>query len=159
MGGVVFPKKRVAAGALIFDAAGRLLLVKGTYGEKRWGVVGGVIEERESPRAGLAREVREETGLTLAIGRLLVVDHTSADERSDDSLQMLFDGGVLDAGQIAAIRLPAEELSEHGFFRVEDAVGMIGSAKLARRVPWALAARAEGRTEYLEDGVPVGHGG
>jgi 8-oxo-dGTP diphosphatase len=154
--GGVFPKKRVAAGVLLFDAAGRLLLVKGTYGEKRWGVVGGVIEEGESPRAGLAREVREETGLELAIGRLLVVDHTSADERSDDSVQMIFDGGVLDGGQIAAIRLPADELSEYGFFGVEEAVGMIGSAKLARRVPRALAARDEGRTVYLEDGAPVG---
>src|SRR5688500_2614253 len=115
MGGVEFPKKRLGAGALLFDATGRLLLVRGTYGGERWGVVGGAIEEGESPRAGRAREVREETGLELPIGRLLVVDHTSADERSDDSLQLIFDGGVLDAGQIAAIRLPADELSEHGF--------------------------------------------
>jgi 8-oxo-dGTP diphosphatase len=153
--GGVFPKKRAATGALFFDAAGRLLVVKAAYGERRWGIVGGVVEEGESPRDGCAREVREEIGLDAPIGRLLVVDHTSADARSDDSLQLLFDGGTLDAAQIAAIRLQAEELTEFRFVRPEEALMMIGG-KLGRRLPAALRAHAERRTLYLEDGQPVG---
>jgi 8-oxo-dGTP diphosphatase len=151
----VFPKKRVAAGALFFNGDGEMLIVKGAYGERRWGVVGGVIEAGESPRDGCMREVREEIGLDLPIGRMLVVDHTSADARSDDSLQLLFDGGVLDFAHIARIRLQAEELTEHRFVPPAEALRLIGG-KLGQRLPAALRARADGLTLYLENGEPVG---
>jgi len=40
-----------AAAALIFDQAGRVLLIREGYGERRYGLPGGVIEDGETPRA------------------------------------------------------------------------------------------------------------
>lgn len=143
--------KRIAAGALFFDARGELLLVKPTYLD-HWSIPGGVVEADESPRDGCAREVREELGLDLPIGRLIAVDYTSADGRSDDSLQFLFDGGTLGDAHVAAIRLPVEELAAFCFLPRADAVARLGAGKLARRMPVCLAAYDAGRTVYLHDG-------
>jgi 8-oxo-dGTP pyrophosphatase MutT (NUDIX family) len=146
-----FPKKRVAAGALFFDEGGRLLVVKPTYLE-RWGIPGGVVEAGESPRDGCAREVLEELGLEVTPGRLVAVDYTSADARTDDSLQFLFDGGVLGPAAIASIRLPPEELTGYRFAPRVQAIALLGGGRLARRMPAALRAYDEGRTVYLQDG-------
>jgi ADP-ribose pyrophosphatase YjhB (NUDIX family) len=146
-----FPRKRVAAGALVHDESGWLLLVKPTYRDY-WSIPGGVIEAGESPRDGLAREVREELGIDLPIGRLIAVDYTSAAEDSDDSLQFLFDWGRLDAARVGTIRLPPAELSAFRFAAREEALALLGG-RLARRMPACLRAWDAGRTVYLHDGV------
>ena len=58
----------VSAGALIFDRAGRLLILKPTY-KSGWTIPGGVMEaDGESPWEACRREVREETGIDVAAG-------------------------------------------------------------------------------------------
>ncbi|MCK2213023.1 NUDIX domain-containing protein [Actinomadura sp. ATCC 31491] len=59
-------------GAIIMDAAGRLLLVKRGHppGMGLWSVPGGRLEAGESDEAGLRREVLEETGLRVEVGAL-----------------------------------------------------------------------------------------
>ena len=57
--------------AFIFDAAGRILLIKENYGQRRYGPPGGRIEAGESPRQAVLREVREETGLQVRLSRLI----------------------------------------------------------------------------------------
>jgi len=63
----------VCAGAVVRDDAGRLLLVLRGHqpGAGRWSLPGGRVEPGETPEAAAAREVAEETGLTVAIGELL----------------------------------------------------------------------------------------
>jgi len=63
----------VCAGAVIRDAGGRLLLVRRGHppGAGRWSLPGGRVENGESPAAAAAREVAEETGLTVEVGELL----------------------------------------------------------------------------------------
>ena len=39
-----------------------------------WELPGGIVEPFETPRQGAIREVAEELGIDLAVGRLLVVD-------------------------------------------------------------------------------------
>jgi 8-oxo-dGTP pyrophosphatase MutT (NUDIX family) len=60
----------VAAGALLKAADGRILFLKRSGDEKNyanhWAFPGGGLEEDESPEQACAREVREETGHTLA---------------------------------------------------------------------------------------------
>ena len=60
---VPLPGIPVSAGALIYDRAGRLLILKPTY-KSGWTIPGGVMEaDGESPWEACQREVREETGL------------------------------------------------------------------------------------------------
>ena len=61
------------AGALIGDDAGSVLVVKPNYRD-HWTLPGGICEFGEAPHAGCAREVAEEIGLDLRVGRLLSVD-------------------------------------------------------------------------------------
>jgi ADP-ribose pyrophosphatase YjhB (NUDIX family) len=57
-------------GAVVLDAAGRLLLVRrrNSPGRGLWSVPGGRVEPGESLAAAVAREVREETGLRVRVG-------------------------------------------------------------------------------------------
>jgi ADP-ribose pyrophosphatase YjhB (NUDIX family) len=64
--------QRVGAYALVPDA-GRLLLTRYS-GSGRWSLPGGGIDHGEQPIDAVHREVREETGLTLADARLTAVD-------------------------------------------------------------------------------------
>jgi ADP-ribose pyrophosphatase YjhB (NUDIX family) len=62
-------------GAVIKDADGRLLLIKRGHEPAAglWSIPGGRIEPGESDARALVREVLEETGLAVAVGRLLGV--------------------------------------------------------------------------------------
>lgn len=68
------PKKRMGAGALFLDEAGRLLLVNPTY-KPQWEIPGGVVEQDESPRQACIRAVKEEIGLTKPMERLLSISY------------------------------------------------------------------------------------
>jgi 8-oxo-dGTP diphosphatase len=60
-------------GALVRDEAGRLLLVqrRNAPGAGLWSLPGGRVEVGESDASALAREVAEETGLTVEVGALV----------------------------------------------------------------------------------------
>ena len=54
----------VAAGALIFDVEGRILLLEHVFRpEGGWGIPGGFLRKREQPEEALRRELREEIGI------------------------------------------------------------------------------------------------
>lgn len=69
---------RPSVSAVIFDRRGRLLLQQRSDGGQ-WGLPGGSVEIGESVTDAVRREVREETGLHVAVGRLIGV--YSAPER------------------------------------------------------------------------------
>jgi ADP-ribose pyrophosphatase YjhB (NUDIX family)/rhodanese-related sulfurtransferase len=63
----------LGASSVIADGTGRILLVHHTYGERNWEVPGGVLEPRESAEEAAVREVREETGSSIEIEKLIGV--------------------------------------------------------------------------------------
>lgn len=58
---------------LAFDAEGRVLLVRHSYGSRRWLPPGGGLRRGENPVLAGARELVEETGCTLVDGYLAAV--------------------------------------------------------------------------------------
>ena len=77
------PKTRMAAGVLLYDEDGRLLIVKPSY-RHNWLVPGGIVENNESPWIAAQREVREEIGLAVSKLRLLVIDWRGSDDQYDE---------------------------------------------------------------------------
>jgi 8-oxo-dGTP diphosphatase len=148
------PRKRMGAGALLSDAEGRILLVQPSY-KPEWEIPGGCVEADESPLTAVVRELREELGLDLQPSRLLVTDWVPPQLDRTEGLMMLFDGGVLDTEQSAAIRLPPDELLSWAWCTTEDAQQRLPPL-LARRIITAMHARAEQSCVYLENGFPPG---
>ena len=65
----------VAVAAVVFDAAGRVLLIERGRppGVGQWTVPGGKLHHGEALAAAVAREVREETGVEVEVGPLVEV--------------------------------------------------------------------------------------
>src|SRR5215467_6859181 len=92
--GYDLPAIPAAAGAMIFDDRGRLLILKPTY-KSGWTVPGGVMEaDGETPWQACQREVREETGLEVRTGRLACVDFRRPRPGRTGGMRFLFDCGA-----------------------------------------------------------------
>lgn len=142
------PTVYASACALITDEQGYVLVVKPNY-RPHWALPGGMIDEGEMPHEACARELREELGLELAPGPLLVVGWSPPrDARLRPMTSWLFDGGRLDAPRSRGIRLQEDELDDYAFIAPDRAYDYLPD-NVAPRVPAALAARREGRTRYL----------
>ena len=128
---------------------------------------GGTIEADESPAAGCEREIREELGLDLTVGRLLCVGWVQEQHDEHGALQFIYDGGVLDATTIGRIVLTADELTDHQFVTVDAAASLVSKRNLDR-LRAALNAIANGGVAELNSTAPrpderdhtrmVGHG-
>lgn len=148
------PRKRMGAGVLITDERGRALLVEPTY-KPYWEIPGGTVEADESPHAAARRELAEELGLRLAVGRMLVTDWVAPRSHRTEGLMLIFDGGVLTPAQAEDIRVPAAELRGWAWCTPREAAERL-SGLLARRLAAALRARAGGGAVYLENGRELG---
>nr|WP_221329899.1 NUDIX hydrolase [Actinoplanes sp. L3-i22] len=143
----------MGAGALLSDQFGRVLLVEPAY-KPHWEVPGGSVEANESPHAATVRELREELGVLVRVGRLLVTDWVPPVPDTTEGLMMIYDGGVITPDQTARIRLPFAELRSWAWCTAEEAVALLPE-NLARRVIAAIRARADGAAYYLENGYFV----
>jgi 8-oxo-dGTP diphosphatase len=144
------------AGALIRDTAGNVLIVKPNYRD-HWTLPGGICEFGEAPHAGCAREVSEEIGLNLPVGRLLSVDwqlpSPAYGPAARPAVYFIFDCGTLPS--LSGIQLQADELDDCMFATQEALAGFLASFALPR-VHAAIAARASGCVRYVP--LPDGDG-
>ena len=69
------PRPRIGCGAAIFDAEGRLLLVKRRRMPEadHWGLPGGKLDWGETARACVEREIAEELGIAIVAGPILCI--------------------------------------------------------------------------------------
>jgi ADP-ribose pyrophosphatase YjhB (NUDIX family) len=136
----------IAAGGLITDNGGRVLLVKPNY-RSLWSLPGGICEHGEPPQVGCGRELAEELGLQIPVGRLLATDWSQpygTDARP--IMHFVFDGGLLDDG--SGIVIQEAELDGFEFVSPDDLAGYLPGYGLAR-VRGALRARASGTSVFL----------
>lgn len=145
---------RAAAGLLIPDDEGRIILVDPVY-KGYWDLVGGIVEEGESPRDAALREAKEELGLTVEVGRLLVVDHLPV-----GGLRFVFAAKLPDGvDPVVDIRLPADELRGWRWCHEDTAARLTRDAPILwRRIQAAWDVFWGTETVYLEDGWRVAGG-
>jgi 8-oxo-dGTP diphosphatase len=145
------PRIPASAGALIFDEAGRLLILKPNY-KRGWTIPGGRIEETgESPWDGCRRETFEECGLEIERGRLACVDFLRPRGGRPGGVRFLFECDPLPGAQLAAITVDREEIDRHRFVELGEGTALL-SGPLRRRVQ---AAAGREHCVYLEDGQPI----
>lgn len=100
---------------------------------------GGAVEVGESPPAACTRECREELGVDVAVGRLLVLDHQTDGGDRGDSVMFVYDGGVLDEADLADV---PDDDEGRGVVLVDPSdVDRVTIPRLANRIRSALVAR------------------
>jgi ADP-ribose pyrophosphatase YjhB (NUDIX family) len=145
------PAVPASAGALVFDQAGRLLILKPTY-KTGWTIPGGVMEaDGETPWEACRREVREECGLEVRGGRLACVDFRPGRPGRPGGIRFLVDCGQAGAAELAAITVQPEEISEYRLVPLDAALALL-RPPIRRRVSAAARQRS---CVYLENGRPV----
>jgi 8-oxo-dGTP diphosphatase len=145
------PRVPASAGALIFDASGRLLILKPNY-KKGWTIPGGQMEANgESPWEACQRETLEECGIAVSSGRLACVDFLRPKKRRPGGMRFLFDCGTLDADVLQGIVIDPAEIVEHRLVTLEEALDLL-SGPVRRRVAAGVGSR---HCVYLEEGQPV----
>lgn len=142
-------RKRVAVDLLLRDNANRALLVNPVY-KDFWDVPGGMAEANEPLVSTARRELREELGIDVSVGRLLVVDWVGPRSPWDDQLIFIFDGGVLDSDTVSSIKIVDDEIDEFAFLPLEE------SEQYLRPDMWGLLLSAyrcleENSTLYFEN--------
>jgi ADP-ribose pyrophosphatase YjhB (NUDIX family) len=100
-GFIHFREPKLAVGALILQE-GRILLIRRGVPPRSgfWAVPSGFVEYDEQPRAALAREITEETGLEVEVGR--IIDVYPLADPTKQGVFLLFEahpiGGTLQPG-------------------------------------------------------------
>ncbi|MCK4413936.1 MAG: NUDIX hydrolase [Candidatus Eisenbacteria sp.] len=120
---VPIPYPLVAVDALVEDDQGRILLVQRRYPPAGWALPGGFVEAEETLEEAVARELREETGLTLEEARQFHAYSGPHRDPRHPMISVVFSGcatGTLAAGDDAADArffprnaLPAEIAFDH----------------------------------------------
>jgi 8-oxo-dGTP diphosphatase len=154
-GNRIQPRKRVVANVVVRDEDGQVLLVDPRY-KPDWDLPGGMVEANEPPVNAAGREIAEELGIRITIGRLLVVDWVPPHDPWDDSLVFVFDADALSLKEQGRISLRDGELAGFQFCPPATA------ATLLRPYVWdrlksALLALSSNATSYLHHGRTLDH--
>ncbi|GAA1265158.1 NUDIX hydrolase [Kitasatospora nipponensis] len=140
------PRSYTAAGNLLTDEAGRVLVLKPNY-RPGWQFAGGTVDLGEDARECARRELLEETGLVMEPGRLLVVSWTHPSEQLDHpAVHFIFDAGTIAAD--TPIALQESEIEEYRWAAPEEAYRLLGPAR-EPRLRAALAARVDGEVRIM----------
>ena len=129
---------RRAAGALLFDPDGRLLMVRDRI-RREWGYPGGYADGREAAVVACAREVREEVGLALTPDRLIELG-THEWPRPLGQLTFTTFTAALTQSEADAVKLQAIELTAYRWVTPAEVDTLI-APRLRARLGELLATR------------------
>lgn len=141
-------RKRVAADVLVRDRHDRVLLVDPSY-KDYWDLPGGMAEANESPRRAAVREMNEELGLRVSVGRPLLIDWVCPHGPWDDQLLFIFDGGRLHPDGVEALRISDPEITRFLFVSAVQARALLRPDMYDRLCRAQHALHSE-RTSYVE---------
>jgi 8-oxo-dGTP pyrophosphatase MutT (NUDIX family) len=148
----------LAAAGLIRDDAGRVLVVKPNYRDF-WTLPGGICESGEAPHEGCAREVTEEIGLRLPVGRMLAVDWQLPlaiyGPAARPAVSFVFDCGVLQS--LSGVRLQQAELDDCRF-AAESELDVLLAETTVPRIRSALSSLSSGCARYVPGRAAGGAG-
>lgn len=98
----------IGAVAIIEDADGRILLARHTYRRRTpWALPGGWVRRGEDPVETIVRELREETGLTVAVLAPLTVERESARHFTIVYTARLTGGRLRSSSEVSEVRFVA----------------------------------------------------
>ena len=148
------PKKRMAVGAVFFNEAGQLLILKTSY-RKSWTLPGGVVELNESLGQALCREVKEEIDLDILNYKLAALDYCESkivnEVQNTESLQILFDCGIINRTNELLIKIDNDEIIDYKFCELSEALNLLG-IPIRKRLYSYLETK---ETIYLENGLKI----
>lgn len=151
----LLPAPMMAATVLVTDTSGRVLVLDPSY-KDHLDLPGGMVEADESPAQAAARELAEELGLTVPVGRLLAVDTSSAAAARHGRAVtcMIFAAPPLAPAQAGQLTFPDGEIRAAYWMSRDEAARRL-PARLAARVAAGLDALATGGVIHLERGEPT----
>jgi len=141
----------VAVGAIVFDAAGRVLVIQRGNPPARglWSVPGGKLEPHETLAQAVAREVREETGLVVEVGTLACVVERMGDRLDDPHPERSFHFVILDyyARVIGGTLAAQSDVTDARFvddaelatLPLTDGLADVLTAARAKQPPWSTS--------------------
>jgi ADP-ribose pyrophosphatase YjhB (NUDIX family) len=141
-----FPKHPLLGVSVVVERRGKVLLVKRGRAPLKglWSFPGGLVEVGETLAEAAAREVREETGLTVTIGEAIdraEVIRRDEKGRIDRHYVLIVFAGRYRSGRIAA----ADDAAAAGWFAAEGWSGLETTADTGRILKGlALAERGTG---------------
>jgi NAD+ diphosphatase len=134
-----FPRVDPAVIMLVLDSAGRCLLARNQkWPQKRVSVLAGFVEPGESVEHAVAREVREEVGISVGEFHYL----GSQPWPMPQSLMLGFSARAIEDGQgHQPIRVDAEEIAEARWYGREDLLVAIEAGEIMLPPPVSIAHR------------------
>ncbi len=133
-----------ACDAVIFDSPGEKVLLTRRTDDGRWCLPGGAMDPGESASECCAREVLEETGLVVTVGRLIGVYSTPhrITESPDGNRKQTFDL-VFEAVRISGELSVSDETTKLGYFSPEQMKSMDVMELFHERVNDAFARQGQ----------------
>ncbi|MGI8308549.1 NUDIX domain-containing protein [Saccharopolyspora hattusasensis] len=127
------PARPATARGMIFDTAGRWLIVRPT-GDHRWHLPGGLIEQNETPADACRRELREELGVDLTPGPLYALGWNPPRRPGRNArFSFIFDMDTHDTATLSRrIRLQATELDAWQWSSPDEALSLLHADVAAR---------------------------
>lgn len=130
----------LGAQGIILDDESRVLLIRHAY-RPGWHFPGGGVEHDEDVETTLAREIREETGVTILREPRLVGIYAHFNEFPGDHIVLY----MIDQWRRDEAPLPNAEIAEQGFFAL-DALPEALSAGASRRLREVFAGEPRAST-------------